>query len=275
MKIIALSENLACAPELLTEHGLSLYIETENHKIISDFGGGENFLKNAEVLGVDLSGVDIGFLSHGHHDHGDGLPYFFKINTKAPVYMEKNALEPHYALRAEAENEFIGVADQTLLENPRVRRVSGTLRLDEELTVFSEITGRELVSETNGVLMAMSGKTLVPDDFTHEQNLAITLPNGDMVLIAGCAHNGIANIMARFVEIFGKAPILAISGFHLTSPGGAEGYSAVTKELGRRLLQYPTKFYTCHCTGLPAYHVLKDIMGDRLDYISTGTEITI
>ena len=65
MKITALLENKTNREDMLTEHGLSLYIETEKHKILFDMGQSDLFAKNAAALGIDLSSVDIAVLSHG------------------------------------------------------------------------------------------------------------------------------------------------------------------------------------------------------------------
>ena len=73
MKITALLENKTNREDMLTEHGLSLYIETEKHKILFDMGQSDLFAKNAAALGIDLSSVDIAVLSHGHYDHGGGV----------------------------------------------------------------------------------------------------------------------------------------------------------------------------------------------------------
>ena len=76
MRIISLVENTSVNDAIKAEHGLSLYIESKNYKILFDMGQTDLFLKNAKRLGVDLSQVDIAILSHGHYDHGGGLEEF-------------------------------------------------------------------------------------------------------------------------------------------------------------------------------------------------------
>lgn len=80
IKIIVLLENTTKSANLKCKHGLSLYIETESHKILFDFGPNDLFLKNAEVLGVDIAAVDMAVISHGHVDHCGGLKYFLEKN---------------------------------------------------------------------------------------------------------------------------------------------------------------------------------------------------
>ena len=94
MKVVTLMENTTCCDELFCEHGLSLYIETEGHRILFDAGQSAAFADNAEKLGVDLREVDFAVLSHGHYDHGGGLGRFLEIHKTAPVYVSRYAFEP-------------------------------------------------------------------------------------------------------------------------------------------------------------------------------------
>ncbi len=73
MKWTVLSDNRSNDSCLFTEHGLSILLETERHKILLDTGASDVFIKNAEQLGLDLSTVDYVFISHGHSDHAGGL----------------------------------------------------------------------------------------------------------------------------------------------------------------------------------------------------------
>ena len=75
MRIINLVENTEGSTGCGIEHGLSFYIETEQHKLLMDTGQTDLLIKNAEKLGIDLTKVDTVILSHGHYDHrGETLP---------------------------------------------------------------------------------------------------------------------------------------------------------------------------------------------------------
>ena len=78
MKWAVLSDNRSNDSRLSTEHGLSILLETERHRILLDTGGSDMFIRNAEVLGIDLNTVDYVFISHGHSDHAGGLRYILE-----------------------------------------------------------------------------------------------------------------------------------------------------------------------------------------------------
>ena len=96
MKITALAENVSTTEDLGSEHGLSLFIETEAHKLLFDTGQGSLFAENAVKLGVDLKQVERCVISHGHYDHTGGLYPFLSINSKAKVYIKKEAFISKY-----------------------------------------------------------------------------------------------------------------------------------------------------------------------------------
>ena len=88
MKVVILMENSTCRDAVACAHGLSMYIETDKHKILFDMGPDAQFIDNAKALSVDLTQVDIAFLSHAHNDHCGGLEAFLKLNDRAKVYMQ-------------------------------------------------------------------------------------------------------------------------------------------------------------------------------------------
>lgn len=156
MLLRALIENTSTTSDYKCEHGLSLYIETQKHKILFDTGASGLFAENASVMGIDLSKVNIAVISHGHHDHGGGLKTFLGINSQAKVYIHGKAFEKHYGNRPSGVIEDIGL-----------------------------------------------------------------------------------------------------------------------DAVGKYLLDTNSMCFACHCTGIESYERLKSIMGDRVEYLSTGEKITI
>jgi len=274
MTITVLAENTSSREELRSEHGLSLHIETTGHRLIFDTGSSSLFAENAQNLGIDLSAVDIAVLSHGHYDHGGGLGTFLRLNDHAPVYLNERAFWPYYSNRKNGEKAYIGL-DPSLLPNERFRLCGDALRLDDELTLFSGVTGTELLPSGNADLFAKDREAFVHDDFAHEQNLIIS-EGGKTVLIAGCAHRGIVNILSRFKELLGHPPDAVIGGLHLYNRGADQSEDPhKVEQLGSILLDTHAQYFTCHCTGTAAYAQLRAMMGERISYLSTGNRLTI
>ncbi len=250
MKVVTLMENTTCCDELFCEHGLSLYIETEGHRILFDAGQSAAFADNATKLGVDLREVDFAVLSHGHYDHGGGLGRFLEIHKTAPVYVSRYAFEPHYGV-----NGYIGL-DSSLQASEQIRYVAEETILAEGITLYQLNLAP---MDTAGLLMEENGLRK-PDDFRHEQYLMIE-EKGKRILISGCSHKGIVQIMDAF------RPDILIGGFHFMKITE----EAALKAAAEKLLTYDTVYYTGHCTGQKQYDYLKTIMGDRLHYIAAGT----
>ena len=130
MKITTLLENTSARPELSAEHGLSLYIETAEHRILFDMGQTALFSHNASVLGIDLAAVDIAILSHGHYDHGGGLTRFLTLNRTAPIYVNRHAFEPHY----NGTEKYIGL-DTALAHHRKLVFIDDTTVLADGITL--------------------------------------------------------------------------------------------------------------------------------------------
>lgn len=274
MKIFTLMENTAVSPEFVSSHGLSFYIETKNHKILFDMGPDGRFLENAKKLGVDISKVDIAILSHGHYDHGGGIETFLEANTRAFVHIQKKAVEDFYAHDPDGSRRYIGLPE-AVKNNPRLVSHTGDYKLSADLQIFAGVTGRECYSPANDSLYVSMNGRHIQDLFMHEQNLLIK-EGSKMVLIAGCAHNGIVNIL-RKAERFAPSGInYALGGMHLKGEWGASGEKQMLcRKMADSLNKKNCKFYTCHCTGEDAYEFLHEEMGDRMLYLAAGSVIEL
>lgn len=240
------------------EHGLSLYIETKENKILFDMGQTDLFYHNAITLGIDLSQVDIAIVSHGHYDHGGGLSTFLNINSRAPVYIHKDAFLPHY----NGTDKYIGL-NPSLKEDKRIVFTQNEHLIAPSLTLF---TCNEKERNHPGAPSSLNekvGDDFLPDDFRHEQYLLI-YEESKSVLISGCSHKGITDIAEWFT------PDVLIGGFHFSKLPLDDNLEAMAKELD----SYPTRFYTCHCTGTEQYEFMRGYMSN-LHYLSCGESITV
>jgi 7,8-dihydropterin-6-yl-methyl-4-(beta-D-ribofuranosyl)aminobenzene 5'-phosphate synthase len=262
-----------------TGHGISLLVTRGKQSFLLDLGPGDLFARNAEVLEKNLSDVAFAFISHGHDDHGGGLETFLKLNRTAPVYLKKNAIdEKHYAKKRFSFQDIsirLG-ADQNY--SSRLHFIDEMAKIDPGILIIPCIKQTHPLPSGNRSLYKKTGGSIVPDDFDHEQILAIQDPDG-LIVFSGCCHNGVLNVVETVNRHFDNIPVKAmIGGFHLFNP--RMGKMAETPEsvinLSNNMLELQVgKYLTGHCTGTEAYKLLKTVLKDRLEYFSAGLQFTL
>ena len=263
MKLLTLTENTSCREDVRAEHGLSLYVETGARKLLFDTGQSDLLLQNAGTLGVDLSAVDTVVISHGHYDHGGGLPAFLEVNRKAPVYVSEHAFGEFY----HGPQKYIGL-NPALRGNPRLIPVGTKTDLGGGLILIPGTDVPTPYPVRSFGLEIREERRFRPDDFAHEQYLLLE-ENGKTILFSGCSHRGILNIAEYF------RPDVLIGGFHFMKLDPAGDGKQALEAAAEILLALPTRYYTCHCTGISQYAFLKAILGDRLSYLSAGSGLEL
>ncbi len=242
----------------MPEHGLSLYIEANGQRILFDMGQTNRFTVNAGRLGIDLAAVDLAVLSHGHYDHGGGLKTFLEINSHAPVYMRREAFGAYF----NGTEKYIGL-DFSLQDCDRIVYAGDEQSIGKGLTLLSENRYKSRHEAIrHGLTKRIDGEWM-PDDFRHEQVLLVE-EAGRRVLISGCSHRGILDIMEWF------RPDVMVGGFHFSKLPTDDWLAGAAK----RLAAYDTDYYTCHCTGREQYEFMKKQM-PRLHYLACGDSIVI
>ena len=190
-----------------------------------------------------------------------------------------------------ARYRYIGI-DRAIMGLPQVKLLHGDCVIDEELDIFTVKKRTHALPSTNSRLLVKNAvKTgdgqdslsslddpkalFIRDDFRHEHFLVVH-EGGRSVLLSGCAHNGILSILDDYEEKYGGEPDAVISGFHLMKKSVyTADEMAEIREIAEDLKQYRTKFFTCHCTGIPAYEEMRKIMGEQLKYVHSGEEIEL
>lgn len=266
MKSIILMEDSYGNPQCEYEHGFSVYVETEKHKLLMDTGASEKTLHNAKKLGVDLLKVDTIILSHGHYDHSGGILAFREINQNAIIYMQKTALGDYFN-----GERYIGI-EKKIAELPNIKLLEGDFQIDEELSLFTNIVGRKFWPKSNLSLSMVEKGQKMQDEFRHEQ--CFVIQGKKKILLSGCAHNGILNILDKYKENYGGYPDIVVSGFHMMKK---TDYTEQEKEIICQTAEHLSKkdilFYTGHCTGQKAIDIMKPIMGEKLIPLHCGMEL--
>ena len=272
MKIINLVEDTPTGNGCSCEHGLSFYMETDCHRMLVDVGATSLFIDNARKKGINLRNVDTVIISHGHYDHGGGLSAFMEINPDARIYINENAFQPYYH-DIYMHCKYIGLDDK-ISASPQIFKVGNFLKIDDELTIFSGVKGRRFWPEGNKELVMEVNGRIEPDRFEHEQYLVLSYGN-KKILMSGCAHNGILNILDTYQELFGAVPDIVISGFHMKKKNYQASDWKTIEYTAEELSKYRTRFFTGHCTGEEPFRVMQQIMKEQIRYIRCGEEFIV
>jgi 7,8-dihydropterin-6-yl-methyl-4-(beta-D-ribofuranosyl)aminobenzene 5'-phosphate synthase len=246
VKIVTLIEDskINGPKDIVAVHGLSLYIERNGQRMLFDTGPSSQLIQNSEKLAVDLKKIDVVIISHAHVDHIGGLASFLWINKKANVYLSRNAS------RNQDFRSLCSKMDEETFN--RIRFVDHSTEITQDIFILTDIKGRYPIR----------------DRVDHEVVLVIR-NNNTLVIFSGCSHGEILNIIGAVTRTFPNMYVRAvIGGFHLT---GADQY--IVEQIGKEMLKSPImKIYTCHCTGKENYGILKNILGVKVEYVSTGSK---
>ena len=275
MKIINLVDDHLVKNQLESEHGLSFYIQMKNHNVLFDMGQSGIFTDNAKKLGIDLSEVDVAIISHGHYDHGGGLNEFFNMNQKANVYIQEEAFNDYYSLRDKDQVAYVGL-NKSFKDHPRIKLLNGDYDISPHLHLIQDVKPKTMFPKANQSLFKELKDLSKPDDFAHEQSLLIE-EEGKHVLISGCSHKGVLNIIDAVSKKFNLVWLNAvIGGFHLKSRFKDLRYAkAEIIQLAKALKDKSKSYFTGHCTGEKEYKIIKKELKNQVNSFYPGWEFQI
>lgn len=255
VKITILNDNCP-GRNLLSEHGLSYFIEANGIRILLDAGSSNVFMENAERLQINLEDLDAIVLSHGHWDHGNGLHYISGKRLIAhPDCFQKryhNTSDSKYVGLSLSKEECASKFSLTLSKQP--------LELNDYVSFLGEIPRLNSFEAKKTTFCTTDGQ----DDFMMDDSgLVITTSRG-LVIISGCAHAGICNTVQHAIQITNEENVLAvIGGFHLKQNDSLT--SKTINWLAKKNIKY---VLPSHCTDLPALAQFYNEFGSK--QIKTG-----
>jgi 7,8-dihydropterin-6-yl-methyl-4-(beta-D-ribofuranosyl)aminobenzene 5'-phosphate synthase len=250
--------------------GFSALVEVGGKRILFDTGNNSDILAhNVKADGADLTELDFVIMSHRHGDHMGGLNYLMSVNPNVPVYAPKenfgvfgSSFPGSFYRRNESLPPDMRYFDG---EPPETLRF-GTPWPRGEFSWVAETS--EVVPGFH--LILLKGSWGVDLD-VMEISLAIETPQG-IVLVVGCGHPTIERIVEAATTSIDKPTHLVIGGLHLLPANDEETQRIATTLRDRWKVEW---IAPDHCTGEPAFEILKRTFGDRYLYAGVGTTVEV
>ena len=271
MKIVVLIEDKEVGKKgLETEHGLSVYMEVDDKKILFDTGQSGKFIDNAKALDVDLKSLDYVLISHGHYDHSGGLKRLIgEIGTDIELFVGKDFFDNKYSLRESGDYKYVGNPfDRSYLREKGIKTEyvdSDMLNITENLMVFTNFNRKEEFENNNQKMFLKEGGVYKLDEFPDEISIGIKTDKG-LIVVVGCSHPGIVNILDTIMDRTGMKIHQVIGGTHLVE----EDDDKINKVIDY-LKEKDIKFVSaCHCTGKQGETMLGQQLEDGFMEMKTG-----
>lgn len=275
IKITTLIENMPDeAGQLSYEHGFSVFVEAEGKKILFDTGQTGAFVENAKQLGIALEKTDILILSHGHYDHTGGVPAFLEElgnGRKIPCYVGKEFFLEKYKRLEDGSFKYNGnpfpkeLLALTGGKAELCRVEQDVVWLGENIVLLKNFSRVTVYEEVNPKFFVKQGGEYVQDYFPDEIALGIITGQG-LVLIVGCSHVGIVNMLEQVKQVLGIPVVVVLGGTHLVEAGEErlEKTAEALREHGVR------RIAVSHCTGEAGMELLKREFPKEFTVNNTG-----
>ena len=256
-------------PAMKRDWGFAALIEYRGKRILFDTGNNARiFADNVDAAGVDLRKLDFVVISHRHLDHTAGLSHLLAVNPGVTIYAPKevfgtfgSSLPSGFYRKDESLPEpmrYYGGRPPDIMQFGTVWVGAHFEWVENTIEIAPGITIIALVSETPGT------KEL------RELSLALRTPQGT-VLVVGCSHPGIERIVGAVAAMDGHVHAI-FGGFHLPTASD-EQISRIARVLRETFTV--DRLAPGHCTGEPAFAVLRRMWRDQYLYAGVGSVIEI
>ena len=274
IKATIVSENSVFhLPGALAEHGLSIFLETDNGNYLLDTGAGKTIINNALVLQIDLKTIKAVILSHNHYDHTGGMVPVLDLRGTVDVYAHPDLFKETYSIRG-GKTRYIGVPyPPALLEAKGAKFSFGRKfrQIAPGMWLTGEVPHKTAFEKGDIDLVLKSGTEYVKDDILDDQSVVFETEKG-LFVVLGCCHSGIINTLSYILEKLGRRQIHSvIGGTHLgpVSDEQREKSIAALKAFDIERLG------VSHCTGQKTACRLAAEFGDRFFFCNVGTVVEV
>ena len=275
LQITTLVENTAGGSRLLGEWGLSIHIRAGKSGFLLDTGAGQAIIYNLLTLDIDLDSLEVIVLSHGHYDHTGGLRALLTGLKREAVRIvaHPDVWAPKYSHdKKTGKYRYSGIP----FRREELERLGACFELTDRPTWLTDdiAGGGEEPLTTSfesvaGSFYVKSASGYLPDAMADDQSLYIRTDEG-LVIVLGCAHRGMVNIIRHARTLMGMEKIhMVLGGTHL-GPASAVQVKATIQALKEMKIDW---LGVSHCTGLEVAAGLRAAFKNRFFFNSAGRTI--
>jgi len=257
------------------EPAVSYFIEDEDKRILFDVGYSDIFIKNAQKMKTDLLNLDFLVISHGHLDHTGGLEPLIKLHTEA-ILEKLDVKKPTVIAHPEAFLTKIVaglpetgslISEEKLSRHYKMKLSKVPVWLTNKIIFLGEIE-RKNDFEAKSPFGKIIKPGSIEDDFLWDDSALVYKSENGLVIITGCSHSGICNIIEYAKKVCKDDRIIdVIGGFHLLNPSKKQMQGTLDYLRNLNL----KNMYACHCTDLDSKIALSKIV--KIEEVGVGLQI--
>lgn len=274
LNITILVDNRSNQDNLKSEHGLSLWIEADDRKILFDAGQSDILLQNAKTLGIDLSSADTFIISHGHYDHTGGLESILQVNPSINIYCHSGVFSPRYSRQPDGRTKPVGMQKKAYAalhkKFDHIKWVNTPRFLNDHIGITGPIPRKSTFEDTGGAFY-FDYDAKRPDLINDDMAMWFRTGQG-LCIVTGCCHSGLVNTISYIQSLEPEIPVyMILGGLHLVNASGERIKNTCDFLNSLNINQ----IIPCHCTGDKAVEYMQNRLGKSVEPGEVGKKIDI
>jgi len=270
-RVTIVCENSVGVPfDVIGEHGFSCFVETDKGNYLFDTGQGLSITQNSLALNKDLRSINAIMVSHGHYDHTGGLPAVLKQRGAVDVYGHSEMFAQRIWSKDDVTRDIGIPYRRSYLESLGATFKLGTQLVEVGPGVYlsGEIPRKSVFekNDPNMTLISADGGRVHPDPMADDCSMVLDTDKG-LIVVLGCAHAGMVNILNYVISQLGNKHIFAVIGGTHLGFSSSQQFDETLKVLDHYNIEH---LGVSHCTGLEKASMLHAHLGERFFFGTVG-----